>query len=280
MTAATAQHNAPSKSIHIWLVGALTAAAFALRLVRLGVDSLLVRRDGLGLPGRPACPRSDRPHRATSIPPGYYLLLRGWLALTGFPTGHADPTGYRLEFAAAFLSLLFGVLLVPLTWQLARRLRLGDTTATVAALLVAVSPFGVWYSQEVRMYTLGATLGVLCLLAAAPFLFGDATTGRLWRAAVLFAVAAAAGLYTLYYFAFLLISINLLVIPLLLWRMRTTGRWRSDEAGRLAPRAAWRAVALCALAADSLATGHRSAGAALAGRAATAVVHRRKAGAR
>ncbi len=224
MTAATAQHNAPSRSYHPWLVAALTAAAFALRLVRLGVDSLWydetvsVFLAGQRVPDLIA-------HTARDIhPPGYYLLLRGWLALTGFPTGHADPAGYRLEFTAAFLSLLFGVLLVPLTWQLARRLRLGDTTATIAALLVVASPFGVWYSQEVRMYTLGAALGVLCLLAAAPFLFGDAATGRLWRAAVLFAVAAAAGLYSLYYFAFLLVSVNLLVFPLLLWRWRTTGR--------------------------------------------------------
>lgn len=247
MTAATARTDDSSGATYRWLVSALTAGAFALRLVYLGVDSLWydetvsVYLAGQRIPELIA-------HTARDIhPPGYYLLLRGWLALTGFPTGHADASGYRLEFVAAFLSLLFGVLLIPLTWRLARRLRLDDKTATVAALLIAVSPFGVWYSQEVRMYTLGAALGVVCLLATTPFLFGDSTPGRLWRAAVLFAVAAAAGLYTLYYFAFLLVSINLLVFALLLWRWRATGRaarqaaliWLLAQLGALLLFAPW-----------------------------------------
>ena len=150
------------------------------------------------------------------------------MCLAGFPTGHADAAGYRLEFMAGFLSLCLGVLLVPLTWQLARRLRLGDTVAALAALLVAVSPFGVWYSQEVRMYTLGACLAVVCLLATVPFLLGGASRRKLVRASILFALAAAAGLYTLYYFAFLLVSVNLLVLLVL------ATRWRK---GRLAQSA-------------------------------------------
>jgi uncharacterized membrane protein len=145
----------------------------------------------------------------------YYLLLRGWLLLAGYPTGQADPTGFRLEFMAAFLSLFFGVLLVPLTWQLARRLGLDSLAAGLAALLIAVSPFGVWYSQEVRMYTLGASLGVVVLLATIPFLRSAVSAGRLRRAAVIYALAAAAGMATLYYFAFLLISLNLLLLAAL-----------------------------------------------------------------
>ena len=172
-----------------------------------------------------------RTHRDTARdihPPGYYLLLRAWLGFAGFPTGHADAAGYRLEFMAGFLSLCLGVLLVPLTWQLARRLQLGDTVAALAALLVAVSPFGVWYSQEARMYTLGACLAVVCLLATVPFLLGGASRHKLVLASILFALAAAAGLYTLYYFAFLVVSVNLLVLILL------ATRWRK---GRLAQTA-------------------------------------------
>ena len=234
-------------SIYRWLVGALTVAALALRLLRLGVDSLWydetvsVYLAGQSIPDLIA-------HTARDIhPPGYYLMLRGWLGLTGFPTGHADATGYRLEFIAAFLSLLLGVLLIPLTWQLARRLRLGDKVAAVAALLVAVSPFGVWYSQEVRMYTLGAVLGVVCLLATAPFLYTDNAPDRLWRAAIVYALAAATGLYSLYYFAFLLVSVNLLLIPLLMWRWWKTGHaarralvaWLAAQVGALLLFAPW-----------------------------------------
>ncbi len=189
-------------------------------MVQLGVDSLWYDETvSVYLAGQPVAELVA--HTARDIhPPGYYLLLRAWLVLAGFPTGHADATGYRLEFMAGFLSLWLGVLLVPLTWQLARRLRLGDTVAALAALLVAVSPFGVWYSQEVRMYTLGACLAVVCLLATVPFLLGGASQRKLIRASIIFALAAAAGLFTLYYFAFLLVSVNLLVLLVLATRLR------------------------------------------------------------
>ena len=62
-------------------------------------------------------------HTAGDIhPPLYYILLRGWLILMGYPTGHADAAGHGLEFAAGFFSLFFGVLLICLIYALARRL--------------------------------------------------------------------------------------------------------------------------------------------------------------
>ncbi len=212
-----------------WVVAASTAVAFALRLVHLGRDSLWYDETvSVYLAGQPATELVA--HTARDIhPPAYYLLLRAWLLVSGYPTGHADPSGFRLELMAAFLSLMLGVVLVPLTWQLAKRLRLGDSVAALAALLAALSPFGVWYSQEVRMYTLGACLAVLCLLATTAFLMGRGASHTLVRAAILFALATAAGLATLYYFAFLLASINLLVIPVLALR------WQQRRAARSAP---------------------------------------------
>ena len=84
--------------------------------------------------------------------------------LSGYPTGHADAHGNGLEFAAGFLSLAAGVLLIALVYVLAtprRRPRRG----ALAAALVALSPYNLWYSQEVRMYTVGACLGVLVVYA-------------------------------------------------------------------------------------------------------------------
>lgn len=213
-------------------VAAMALAAFALRLMHLGQQSLWYDETvSVYLAGQPAAALIA--HTARDIhPPLYYLLLRGWLLLAGYPTGQADPTGFRLEFMAAFLSLCFGVLLVPLTWQLARRLGLASLSAGLAALLIALSPFGVWYSQEVRMYTLGACLGVGVLLAALPFLRRTASPGRLRRAALLYALAAAAGLATLYYFAFLLISLNLLALAALAGRARSGDRPEQGGAGR------------------------------------------------
>ncbi len=214
------------------LVAALTWGALALRLIHLGRDSLWYDETvSVYLAGQPAAELIA--HTARDIhPPLYYLLLRAWLVVAGYPTGHADPTGFRLEFMAAFLSLFFGVVLVPLTWQLARRLGLGSLTAGLAALLIAISPFGVWYSQEVRMYTLGACLGVVVLLATLPFLRRHESSSRLRRAAVLYAVAAAAGMVTLYYFAFLLVSLNILVLVALALQWRRLARsgplWRTS----------------------------------------------------
>jgi mannosyltransferase len=85
-------------------------------------------------------------------PPLYYMLLHFWLAI-----GHD-------EFLLRFFSLLFGTISVSLTYMTARLVG-GERLAVLAALLFAVSPFNVWYSQEVRMYSLTAML-VLAAMAA------------------------------------------------------------------------------------------------------------------
>jgi hypothetical protein len=145
-------------------------------------------------------------HTARDIhPPGYYILLHYWIQLVG-----------DSEFALAFFSLIFGVLLIALSYRLANRL-LGQPTALCSAFLIAVSPFHLWYSQEVRMYTLAALLGLLTWWCAWRALCGE--RGTVWC----YALAAAGGLYVLYYFVFLLIAINLAV---LLWAVSARNRVR------------------------------------------------------
>lgn len=182
---------------------------FVLRLYRLGADSLWYDETVSAFLAAESIPDLIA-HTARDIhPPGYYVLLHIWASLTG-----------HSEFALAFFSLIFGMLLIPLTYRLARRLTGAPASAAWAALLVAVSPYNIWYSQEVRMYTLGAALG----LAAAYCLWcggGDPRGRRLRqgrpRTAPLlywlgYALAATLGLYTLYYFAFLLFILNLLFL--------------------------------------------------------------------
>ncbi len=202
----------------------IVLAGTALRLFRLGADSLWYDETVSTLLAGSPLPELLR-HTAGDIhPPLYYILLRGWLIAMGYPTGHADAAGHGLEFAAAFFSLFFGILLIALTCALARRI-VGPRVALIVAALVAFSPYHVWYSQEVRMYTLGAALGVVAVLALvrgwgleawsrkpagregkrAGARAGSAEVG--WWA--VYALAAAAGMYTLYYFAFLLIPLNL-----------------------------------------------------------------------
>jgi len=80
--------------------------------------------------------------------PLYFSLLRLWVSTAG-----------RTEFALRFPSLLGGVLAASLTYALGRRVGF-YRLAILGSLLVATSPYLVWYSQEAKMYAL-LTAGVL-----------------------------------------------------------------------------------------------------------------------
>ncbi|HYN88157.1 MAG TPA: glycosyltransferase family 39 protein [Ardenticatenaceae bacterium] len=185
------------KSAPLLALTALLVGAFALRLVQLGADSLWYDETvSMLLAAKSASALVA--HTARDIhPPLYYLLLHGWTEVAG-----------DTEYAAAFLSLFFGLLLIPTSYVLARRLAgRSRLVPFLTAVLVSVSPFNVWYSQEVRMYTLGAWLGVLNAYSAWQLLAsherGEALPGR-GRWWLVFVASAALGLYTLYYFAFFL----------------------------------------------------------------------------
>ena len=86
-------------------------------------------------------------------PPGYYLALKGWIALAG-----------QSEFSLRALSALAGVLTAAVTVALGRAL-FSRAAGIMAGLLVALSPFAVYYSQETRMYAQLALLSVLSMWA-------------------------------------------------------------------------------------------------------------------
>ena len=120
---------------------------------------------------------------ATFVRPGengplYFLLLRGWLALSG-----------HSEFALRYLSLLGGVLAVPLTVALGRRL-VGPRAALLGALFVATSPYLIWYSQEGKMYAL-----LVSLVLAALWAFWGALTQGGWGRWALCWLLTSLGLY-------------------------------------------------------------------------------------
>src|SRR5438552_12639681 len=121
-------------------VAALTCLGLALRLAGLGHESIwydeafslklaaasvrAICSVGTADPGNPA---------------GYFLLLKGWLALFGA----------TIENARA-LSAVAGALSVPAAWLLARACRLPRSAGLLGALLVAVSPPLVYLGQEAR----------------------------------------------------------------------------------------------------------------------------------
>jgi mannosyltransferase len=140
-------------------------------------------------------------------PPFYYLALHGWTALFG-----------PGDVAVRSLGVLLGALAVLPVYGIGKALG-GVRAGAFAALLVALNPFLVWYSQEARMFmpaTTFALVGMYGILQIATGPFGWQTTNRKWRTAdrrqlrpaaryVLFTIAGfTAALYTYLFTAFLL----------------------------------------------------------------------------
>ncbi|MBI5563374.1 MAG: glycosyltransferase family 39 protein [Chloroflexi bacterium] len=128
-------------------------------------------------------------------PPVLYYSLRGWMLLAG-----------DSEFSSRFYSVFFGVLSVPLMYALGRALG-GRQVGLLAAVIVAVNPFQIWHSQDVRNYTLWPTL----TLAAWYFLWRAIQHRRRrdWAAYVILTVTA---LMTHYYQLFISVAENLFVV--------------------------------------------------------------------
>lgn len=178
-----------------WLLAGLVGLAFALRVVGLDAESLW--RDEIDAIRFAYWPLSQL--LETFAQPGhngplYYLLLRPWLEIAG-----------RSGFALRFFSLAFGVLSVPLSYRVARRLFprwIG--VASLSALLVAVSPYLVWYGQEGKMYALVVALALFSMdryLAAL-------REGR-WQRWLLYVAATSAAVYV-HLVAALLIPVQVL----------------------------------------------------------------------
>ena len=187
---------------HYWesrwttLLTALILAAFALRMYRLAQQPLSWDEGwsiGLSTLGWAEI------NGITALdvhPPLYYDVLKVWLSLG------------RHQVLMRFLSVFAGVVTVPIGYATGRMWtrsagageRQGPV-GTLAATVITLSPFLLYYSQVVRMFSLCAALTLLatyCLLKAID-------TGR-FGSYVVFVLSATAALYTFYYTAFVLVA--------------------------------------------------------------------------
>jgi 4-amino-4-deoxy-L-arabinose transferase-like glycosyltransferase len=124
--------------------------------------------------------------KGDGFPPLYHLLLHGWLQL--FPD----------DLAARWLSLVFGCLAIWVMWKIAPWLDEAKSRLW-AALLLAISPFHIWYSQEARAYPLYFLLALLAL----GFFARASQTDRLkdW---VAYGLSCVAGIFAHYFFSILI----------------------------------------------------------------------------
>jgi mannosyltransferase len=134
--------------------------------------------------------------RHDGSPPLFYMLLHVWMSVFG-----------STESSTHVLSMLFALLTVPagawVAWGL-----FGRRGGLIAAVLFSLNPFITAYSQETRMYTLMALLG---LLATAGFIHGFIYGRRKYL--ILFAVCQALMLYTHAWGIFFGVGAALALIP-------------------------------------------------------------------
>lgn len=136
-------------------------------------------------------------------PPGYYLALKAWITLVG-----------TSELGLRSLSVYWGLLAVAATWGVGHRLY-GWQAGAIAALLVALNPFVVYYSQEARMY---AQLGAVSILSLWVLLRWLDSRQHRWGIALL--LLNTLGLYTHYTYPLTMVAQG----AYFLWRWRDS-RW-------------------------------------------------------
>lgn len=164
MTAATARGSAPharsAAARPYWpAVAVLTVAGFALRAWHMSAQNLwtdeveTAKIALLPMAELMRAARGELPILPTAwLSPLYYLIIRSALLLP-----HAS-----VDAALRLSSVVVGAATVPALAWTGRRL-LGAPAALAATVVLALSPFHVWYSQEVRPYALLVLLAVLTI---------------------------------------------------------------------------------------------------------------------
>ena len=132
------------------LCGAVFLLGFILRVYRLGyqsfwTDEILTYSISRLQPGEILTT-----HMGRNFPPLYYLIVHPLLKFGSH------------ESLLRFPSLVFGSLCIPLLYLVLRKWQ-GKTVALTGAIIMAISPFHVWYSQEARPYALLLFLSILAV---------------------------------------------------------------------------------------------------------------------
>jgi 4-amino-4-deoxy-L-arabinose transferase-like glycosyltransferase len=197
-----------------WILILVVLLAFGTRAYRLGGQSLWADEAKSVVVASWPLPAIIAEQIAHEHPPLHYLLLHFLMPLAG-----------RSEFAVRYLSLFFGVLLVPLLYAVGRLLA-GERVGILAALLAALSPFYVRFAQETRMYTLAFFLSLLSTY----FFLRICLAGERARPAergwsLGWVLATAAALYSHYFTLFIVIAQMVYVLVSWLCRRASLKPW-------------------------------------------------------
>jgi uncharacterized membrane protein len=101
--------------------------------------------------------------RQSSHPPLFFCGLHGWLGwVSHLSTSLGTNLGANFHFQLRSLPALLGTVAILLAYGL-NRVAFGRSFGLLAAALMAVSPFGVYLSQEARHYTLPICITLIAL---------------------------------------------------------------------------------------------------------------------
>ncbi|NJN97092.1 MAG: hypothetical protein HC875_24870 [Anaerolineales bacterium] len=177
--------------------------------------------------------------KTTSTPPLYYLIAGAFTRLT-VPLG-ADPVNptHASDWLWRFPSVIAGVLTVAVTYKLAKQAvgvrgqgaevraegsvaryhasRITHHASHFAALLLALAPIAIKYSQEARMHALFMFLSALSTL----LFFRALAQPQQWQRWLAYSLAITATIYTMY-FGFLILAAQTSLMLFTIYASRTT----------------------------------------------------------
>lgn len=136
-----------------FVLSAIILAGLALRLYGLNAKSLWYDEAcSLNLSAYNIGEIFTDPNINDPIPkPLYFILLKAWTAVFGFS-----------EIATRMLSVLFGVLSILLIYKLGKIL-FNKETGLCAAFLLSISSYNIYYSQQVRYYSIFLFLSLISM---------------------------------------------------------------------------------------------------------------------
>lgn len=232
-------NNSKNLSLHYWALTGVIALGAILRfwnldLKPLWLDEVLTALLSLGRPYKDVPlevvlptstlqqlftlqPNVSCPEIAQSVanqsthPPLFFCLMHQWLSWV-------EPIAQPLSWKLRALPALFGVCAIAAVYCL-NRIAFSPAAGLMGAAIMAVSPFGVYLSQEARHYTLPILLITLALLGLIQIHQALYSQQKLRPIIWLFwGIVNSIGCYVHYFFILAFIAQVLTLIGLMYWR--------------------------------------------------------------
>lgn len=194
-----------------FLLGALIALGASLRLWGLGSESLrLDEAQSIWQASHTA--EFIRTYMLKNVHlPLHNTLLHFWIRLFG-----------SSEISVRFLSAIPGVLTIPAFYLLAREFLKGRWVL-IATAFATISPFWIWYSREIRMYTLLTLVATLSYYFFVKILKRNKGTDY-----ILYGLVNLIGIYT-HYFFFLILFVQAIYFLIIWWSSRKLKSAKVDK---------------------------------------------------